>query len=128
MNIESGAVYKEELLIDEIEVRKTVLSILREYRAFKVSVENKQEQDEMNLSLFPVLKDNFQKKLLIVKQIDRALSALDDIEKEIIQKKYLTNIRAKDIDVYLDMNIQKRQYYTHKKEAITLIAKALGII
>jgi ArpU family phage transcriptional regulator len=64
-----------------------------------------------------------------VSQIERALKyTLDEIERRIIEEKYLGTARVKDITLYLDMGLTKDQYYAKKKEAIFQIATALGII
>lgn len=115
---------------DEKEVRKLVVTQLKEYRALKVAIENKNERVIEGVSdLFPVLDDKDKEKELIIRQIDRSLeNALDEMEREIIKKKYLGTYREKDINIYLDLGLSKDQYYNHKKDAIELIAKALGII
>lgn len=63
------------------------------------------------------------------KQIERALEySLDEVERQIIEEKYLSTSRVKDINVYLDLGLTKDQYYTKKKEAIMQIATVLGMI
>lgn len=116
--------------VDEKEVRRVVAHQLKEYKALRVSVENKEELlKEGKENLFPILNDTQTDKAIIVRQIERALSnALDDIEREIIEKTYLSKNRVKDINVYMDMGLTKDQYYIHKRNAIKLIATALGII
>ncbi|MFA4135192.1 MULTISPECIES: ArpU family phage packaging/lysis transcriptional regulator [unclassified Brevibacillus] len=60
--------------------------------------------------------------------MERALEySLDEVERQIIEEKYLSTSRVKDINVYLDLGLTKDQYYTKKKEAIMQIATALGI-
>lgn len=116
--------------INEKEVRKVVARQLKEYKAFKVSVQNKNEQIiEGVQGIFPILNREQNQKAIIVRQIDRALeNALDEVEREIITRKYLSNTRVKDTSIYMDMGLTKDQYYVHKREAIRLIATALGII
>lgn len=116
--------------INEKEVRKVVARQLKEYKAFKVSVQNKNEQIiEGMQDIFPILNKEQNQKAIIVRQIDRALeNALDEVEREIITRKYLSNTRVKDTSIYMDMGLTKDQYYVHKREAIRLIATALGII
>ncbi len=116
--------------VDDKEIRRVVARQLKHYKAYKVAVENKTEQDKEGIEqLFPMLNDHENEKFLFVKQIDRAMeNALDEIERDIIQRKYLGNHRVKDIDVYLDLGLTKDQYYIHKKYAINLIATALRII
>lgn len=116
--------------VDEKEVRRVVARQLKQYKALKVAVKNKSEQvDEGKENIFPILNNEQSDKTIIVRQIDRALeNALDEVEREIIKRKYLSQSRMKDITVYLDMGLTKDQYYIHKGEAIKLIATALGII
>lgn len=116
--------------VNEKEVRKVVARQLKEYKAYKVSVENQSEQIKEGVpGIFPIISEQQKNKSLIVRQIDRALeNALDEVEREIITKKYLSNTRIKDTTIYMDMGLTKDQYYVHKREAIRLIATALGII
>ncbi|MEK4442388.1 MULTISPECIES: ArpU family phage packaging/lysis transcriptional regulator [Bacillaceae] len=116
--------------VDDKEIRRVVARLLKQYKAYRVAFQNKLEQDAEGIDqLFPMLNDIEKEKFLFVKQIDRAIeNALNEIEREIIQRKYLDNHRVKDIDVYLDLGLTKDQYYIHKKYAINLIATALRII
>lgn len=116
--------------IDEKEVQRLVAGQLKLFKAYRVAVENKTEQESKSLeNIFPALDDNYVEKYIVVKQIERALEyALDEREREIITRKYLKNSRVKDAEVYLEMGISRDQYYIHKKDAINLIANALGII
>jgi len=128
-----GVVLKQMSLfsdVDDKEIRRVVARLLKQYKAYRVAFQNKLEQDAEGIDqLFPMLNDIEKEKFLFVKQIDRALeNALNEIEREIIQRKYLDNHRVKDIDVYLDLGLTKDQYYIHKKYAINLIATALRII
>lgn len=66
---------------------------------------------------------------LKVKQMERALqNSLDDEERLIIEKKYLTATRVKDINIYMELGMKKDTYYEIKQRAIYRIATALGII
>jgi len=116
--------------VNEKEVRKEVAKQLKKYKAYKVAVQNKSEQENEGMDqLFPVFNEKQKEKLIIVRQIERALqNALDDLEREVIERTYLSNKRTKDINVYMDMGLTKDQYYMHKGNAIKLIATALGII
>lgn len=115
--------------IDEKEVRKLVIKELKNYRTAKVQLENKKECTEAGLTLFPVLRDSHNINGLKVKQIERALkNSLDDEERLIIEKKYLTANRTKDINIYMELNMNKDPYYELKRRAINNIATALGII
>lgn len=115
--------------IDEKEVRRIVIKDLKSYRVAKVQLENKKECNEAGVSPFPSLRDSSNINELKVKQIDRALEhSLDDIEREIIKRKYLTASRVKDVNIYMDLNINKDPYYELKRQAINKFAEALGII
>jgi ArpU family phage transcriptional regulator len=116
--------------IDEREVRRVVTKELKQYKALKVARTNKLELFEEGVNpIFPSLNKLEKEKELKVKQIDRALShALDDTERQIINQKYLSSSRVKDISLYLEMGLTKDQYYVHKRQAIIQIATALGII
>lgn len=116
--------------VDERKVRNIVVKELKEFKALRIAMENKKEIEEEGLEiLFPMLNNNEKEKIIKFKQINRAINeALDEIEREIIDKKYLSTTRVKDIELYLDMGITKDQYYMYKKQAIFQIATALRII
>lgn len=114
--------------VDEKEVRKLVIRDLKNYRIAKVQLENKKECIESGVNPFPSLRDSSSLNEFKVKQIERSLDTLDDIEREIIKRKYLTSSRVKDINIYMELNINKDPYYKMKRRAINTIAEALGII
>ncbi|WP_241475242.1 ArpU family phage packaging/lysis transcriptional regulator [Priestia flexa] len=115
--------------VDEKEVRKIVIQLLKEYRTLKVQVENKKECVSVGVDLFPSLRDSYNHNELKVKQIERALEqSLDDEELLIIEKKYLTSARIKDIEIYIQLGLKKDTYYDMKKRAMNRIATALGVI
>ncbi|MDH4619818.1 ArpU family phage packaging/lysis transcriptional regulator [Brevibacillus sp. AY1] len=115
---------------NEREVQKAVVKELKAYKALRVAVQNRQEQTENGIDqLFPRLHHSETKTELKAKQIERALEySLDEIERRILEEKYLSPSRVNDINIYLDMGLTKDQYYTKKKEAIFQIATALSII
>ncbi|MFA4137727.1 MULTISPECIES: ArpU family phage packaging/lysis transcriptional regulator [unclassified Brevibacillus] len=116
--------------VDEKEVRKAVVKALKEYKALRVAVQNKQERQEKGIDqLFPRLQKSESTNELKARQIERALEySLVEVERQIIEEKYLSTSRVKDINVYLDLGLTKDQFYTKKKEAIMQIATALGMI
>lgn len=116
--------------INEREVRKAVARELKEYKALRVAVQNKKELEEEGIAnLFPSLQQSDSKKELKARQIERALeSTLDQIERKIIEEKYLSPRRVNDINIYLEMGLTKDEYYKKKREAIFQIATALRII
>lgn len=116
--------------VNEKEVRKVVAKELKKYKALREAVRNREEQEAAGLGdLFPVLSESDKKKEMKVRQIERALNyTLDEIERRIIEEKYLGTSRVKDITLYLNMGLTKDQYYAKKKEAISQIATALRII
>ncbi|PET75082.1 hypothetical protein CN514_04740 [Bacillus sp. AFS001701] len=78
---------------------------------------------------FPKIVDKEKEKRFKVKQMERALEyALDDIEREIIEKKYLSPNRIKDINIYPELGLNKDQFYEYKRQAIFSIAEALNIV
>lgn len=117
--------------VDEKEVRSLVVKELKKYKALKVQMENKKEQNENGIEgdLFPKLQNNeIQNKLKVI-QIERALSnSLDSVERQIIEMKYLSKEQQNDISIYMDLGLQKKPYYEKKKTAIFMIASSLGII
>lgn len=116
--------------VNEREVRKAVVKELKAYKALRVAVQNKQEQVEKGIDqLFPRLHQSETKNDLKARQIERALQySLDEIERNIIEEKYLSPARVNDINVYLDLGLTKDQYYIKKREAIFQLATALRII
>lgn len=116
--------------IDEKEIQIITIKELKNYRALKVKLENKQELKETGLTgLFPSLRNVDKENEVVVRQIDRALSlCLDPLEKQIIELKYLNTSDFTDLNICLDLGIKKGRYYAKKKSAIHSIATALGII
>lgn len=116
--------------VDERAVRQAVAKALKEFKALRVAVQNRKEQEEKGIDqLFPRLQRSDAKNILKARQIERALQySLDEVERQIIEEKYLSTSRVKDINIYLDLGMTKDQYYPKKKDAIFQIATALGII
>ncbi|MDA1478293.1 ArpU family transcriptional regulator [Bacillus sp. CLL-7-23] len=115
--------------VDEKAVRKIVIKELKNYRALKVQLENKKECSSAGINTFPSLRDSLNLNELKVKQMERALqNSLDEEERLIIEKKYLTAARVKDIHIYIELGMKKDTYYEIKQRAINRIATALGII
>ncbi|OIS87761.1 ArpU family transcriptional regulator [Bacillus licheniformis] len=115
--------------VDTRAVREIVIKELKDYRAIKVQLENQKECENRGMKAFPSLRDSSTVNELKVKQMERALqNSLDDEERLIIEKKYLTAARVKDINIYMDLGITKNAYYRLKKRAIYRLATALGII
>ncbi|KMP32210.1 ArpU family transcriptional regulator [Bacillus cereus] len=113
----------------EKKVQKEVVSILKEYRALKVCSENKAEQQQEGISLFPEIRDTKHVNQIKLRQVERALMhSLDEDEVKIIEMKYLSNKKLKDDFIYNELLIKKDAFYEKKKNAIRLIATALGMI
>ncbi|MFJ5672479.1 ArpU family phage packaging/lysis transcriptional regulator [Bacillus safensis] len=67
-------------------------------------------------------------KELKVRQIERALeNSLDEIEQDIIRKKYLTSRTVNDLEVCEELGLKKDRYYKLKKQATFKLSPALGI-
>lgn len=116
--------------IDEKKVRSVVIKELRLYRALKVQIENMEERNSQDaINLYPNIRKISENNLLKVQQMDRALEhSLDAEERKIIEMKYLSGEREKDITVYMDLGMKKDRYYEIKQQAIRYLATALGII
>ncbi|MCM3169003.1 ArpU family phage packaging/lysis transcriptional regulator [Peribacillus frigoritolerans] len=116
--------------VNEKEVRKTIARELKHYKALRVALRNKSELLEEGMNpLFPAFRNKDKEKEFKVRQINRTLeNVLDDVERQIIEQKYLSSNRVKDINLYLEMGLTKDQYYIHKRQAIFLIATALSVI
>ncbi|GED18144.1 ArpU family phage packaging/lysis transcriptional regulator [Aneurinibacillus migulanus] len=112
------------------DVQDLVIEELCEYRASRVNMRNVEEQKKAGIiNLFPTLKQCDSENMLKYRQIERALwEALDPIERDIIERKYINSTDAKDINVYTELSMKKSTYYKKKKTAIFHLAKALGII
>ncbi|WP_242691244.1 ArpU family phage packaging/lysis transcriptional regulator [Cytobacillus praedii] len=118
--------------VSEKEIQEAVIKDLKDYRALKVKLENIKERNEVGaINLFPNLNKVEPFDELKAKQIERALTqSLDPIERKIIEIKYLyTNEKeTTDLEIYLSLGLKKGKFYTKKREAISQLAKALGII
>lgn len=117
--------------IDEKKVRSLVAKELKLYKALKIRQQNKKELDENGITehIFPKLLENDAENEFKVIHMERALNnSLDQIERQIIEMKYLSRERQNDINIYLELGLQKTPYYEKKKQAIFMIASTLGII
>lgn len=116
--------------INDSELKKVVAEELKLYKALRVAVKNRVELKEYGIDkVFPNVVERGQEKELKYKQVHRALTeVLDDNQRIILEKKYLGNAAINDLSIYLDMGLTKDQYYIQKKQAIRLLATALGII
>ncbi|WOO45604.1 ArpU family phage packaging/lysis transcriptional regulator [Bacillus subtilis] len=116
--------------VNEKEVRNLVIKELKIYRSLKVQAENRKEQKEKGvIGLFPQLRKNTEYNELKVKQMDRALKhCLDQDEYSIIEKKYLSPEKIKDLEIMIELGLKRDKIYQVKRQAIYNIATALGII
>ncbi|MCU5684103.1 ArpU family transcriptional regulator [Bacillus wiedmannii] len=113
--------------IDDKKVQKDVVSVLKEYRALKMRFSNDVEKE--GNSLLPELRDSRNMSKWKVQQAEKALNnLLDEDERNIVERKFLTNERVKDSDVYHDLLPKKTYFYEKKQSGVKLIATALGII
>ncbi|MCI1593066.1 ArpU family phage packaging/lysis transcriptional regulator [Heyndrickxia oleronia] len=116
--------------IDESLVRSEVVKALIEYRALKVQKENMEERIAAGaIHLYPSVREVNPLNNMKVRQMEKALEhSLNEDERLIIEKKYLSGVKVKDTQVYMDLGFDKDRYYEIKRSAILLIATALGII
>lgn len=119
--------------MDEKKIQSDVINELRNYRALKVWMENKLEQETVGVTKLFETANKCQKAEeedeLKVKQIDRALqNSLDAMERKIIEQKYLSSIETNDIQIYLELGLKKGKFYEKKRSALLSIAKSLGIV
>ncbi|WP_339201684.1 ArpU family phage packaging/lysis transcriptional regulator [Peribacillus sp. FSL P2-0133] len=117
--------------VDEKKVRSLVAKELKLYKALKIRQQNKKELDENGITehIFPKLLQNDAENEFKVIHIERTLNnSLDQIERQIIEMKYLSLERQNDLTIYLELGLQKNSYYEKKKQALFMIASSLGII
>ncbi|XLP26008.1 ArpU family phage packaging/lysis transcriptional regulator (plasmid) [Bacillus toyonensis] len=113
----------------EKKVQQEVVKILKDYRALKVCLENKAEQKREGVSPFPEIRDTKHINEIKFRQVERVLNyGLDEDEVNIIKLKYLSNKKFTDDYIYNELLIKKDPYYIKKKNAVRLIATALGMI
>lgn len=117
--------------IDEKKVRSLVVKELKLYKALRIHQQNKKELLENGIEnhIFPKLLENEEENEFKVIHMERALNySLDQIERQIIEMKYLGQERQNDINIYMELGLQKTPYYEKKKQAIFMIASTLGMI
>lgn len=116
--------------VNEKEIQTIVIKELRLFRALKVQIENMEERNETGVThLYPSVRTTRIDNHLKVSQMENALeNSLDKEEREIIELKYLSGERIKDINIYMDLGMKKDRYYELKQQAIRYLATALGII
>lgn len=110
---------------------KEIEVVLKYYRALCVFMENQKELDAAGIdSVFPCLVDNKVKEMKVhaYKAITKVINELGDIERLIIQKKYLGRDQITDETIYKDIGLSKGKYYQIKKKALKKIAEALNNI
>lgn len=116
--------------IDEKEVQQIVIKELKQYRALKIQIENRREQEEAGVvGLFPSLRQADRLNEIKVRQMERALEgSLDFIERQIVEIKYLNSQEINDLNIYIELGIKKGKFYQKKRTALLRIATAIGII
>lgn len=108
---------------------KEIANILKYYKALCVWIINKQELEDNGIDyLFPCLIDKRAEelKLLTYKAINKAISEMDDTERLIIHKKFLSTSKITDKDIYLEIGVKKDKYYQIKKSAVNKIVEELN--
>lgn len=113
------------------EVYSRVVEELMNYKAWRVNFESKQEQIENGVDedLFIKIVDNDLQNKMRFNQIERALNhSLDVIERRIIEMKYLSVERQNDLNIFLELGLQKTPYYNKKKNAIFQLARSMGML
>lgn len=116
-------------VIFEKEIQKRVMQELEDHRALRVKMKNKAEAKASGYTnLFPPLEENEQDDIRY-RQIERALNeALDEVQRDIIERKFLSPYKVKDLSLREELGINKDLFYACKKKAIRNVARALGII
>jgi ArpU family phage transcriptional regulator len=116
--------------INEKEVQQIVIKELKEYRALKIQIENRKEQEKEGVvGLFPSLRHANRMNEIKVRQMERALEgSLDFIERQILEMKYLNSSEMNDLNIFMELGITKRKYYQKKRIGIYRLATALCII
>ncbi|ASZ15912.1 ArpU family transcriptional regulator [Bacillus cereus] len=113
----------------EKKIQKVVISILKEHRALKVRFGDDVVQQQGEIDLFPEICNTKQINQMKYRQVEKALKySLDEDERNIIEMKYLSDQKLRDDYIYNELLIKKDSYYEKKKNALRLIATALGVI
>ena len=113
----------------EKKIQKVVISILKEHRALKVRFGDDVVQQQGEIDLFPEICNTKQINQMKYRQVEKALKySLDEDERNIIEMKYLSDQKLRDDYIYHELLIKKDSYYEKKKNALRLIATALGLI
>ncbi|OFD65007.1 hypothetical protein BWGOE6_07790 [Bacillus mycoides] len=113
----------------EKKIQKVVISILKEHRALKVRFGDEVEQQQGEINLFPEICNTKQINQMKYRQVEKALKySLDEDERNIIEMKYLNDQKLRDDYIYNELLIKKDSYYEKKKNALRLIATALGVM
>ncbi|HDX9630968.1 TPA: ArpU family transcriptional regulator [Bacillus cereus] len=113
----------------EKKIQKVVINILKEHRALKVRFGDEIGQLQGGINLFPEICNTKQINQMKYRQVEKALKySLDEDERNIIEMKYLSDQKLRDDYIYNELLIKKDSYYEKKKNALRLIATALGVI
>lgn len=116
--------------VTDKQIQKEVIDNLREYRALKVKLTNLKEREELGAGdLFRPLVENSFLSELKVSQIERALAeSLDNMERSIIEMKYLSVKERNDEEIYFELGLKRGKFYEKKGAALKTLATAIGII
>lgn len=147
MTAEQLSVFEKEIP-KQLYVRK-VERILYEYPALKAGQENEHELEKIGLgNLFPTLIGSYDdmprgtdisdptgkyglkraEKSIKIRQIERALKALNHEERQVVEEKYFNAAQPKDVQVYMELGLGSTYYYQVKDQVIRKVATALNII
>ncbi|WP_051348709.1 ArpU family phage packaging/lysis transcriptional regulator [Peribacillus kribbensis] len=112
------------------QIYKLVIAELKNYTVLKIQLANLEERQRAGFAnLFPNSREMNEESRLKVQQMERAIEqSLDPLEREVIEKKFLSNHDPTDLEVYMELGIKKAKYYEKKREALARIATALGMI
>ena len=114
--------------------RNNDISFLSGIDYSKVSVQTSNIFDGTAESAIEILDEKmyneFKYKLDLVKKIEIAYQGLDEVEKFIIRKKYMTGRVEKDADIYThpDYKYSRSKYYVIKDKAVKKLARIRGYL
>ena len=118
--------YKQRVIMIMQEEENSFLSSI-DYS--KISVQTSNIFDSTAESALGILDEKmyneFKYKLDLVKKIEIAYQGLDEVEKFIIRKKYMTGRIEKDADIYThpDYKYSRSKYYVIKDKAVKKLAR-----
>ncbi|WLR41679.1 ArpU family phage packaging/lysis transcriptional regulator [Bacillus carboniphilus] len=139
-----GTLLVEDLKINVKQTKKATESILEKYKIYMLSEpEERQPKITASYSLLPPTKTNqfysstediaiknidfMRRKQKLIENVQKAINRLDEFERAIVVKRYLSGDDVYDYEVYNELGLSERKYYRMKAKMFYKLALILNV-